>query len=201
MRWLTQFQLLPAEVRALRVTDAYSLHRIVYDLFEDVRQGNRDSSSGILFADKGSRQGIRTILILSNRLPNMPKLGNIQSRKIPESYLHADRYTFEIVINPVRRDNASRKLVALRGRDAIAQWFSSKSHVWGFTVHESSTQVSFLEVQNFPKGTSSVTIAMATITGSLQVTDRHLFIQSFCQGLGRAKAFGCGLLQIIPLSA
>ncbi|MCR5563822.1 MAG: type I-E CRISPR-associated protein Cas6/Cse3/CasE [Desulfovibrio sp.] len=198
MRWLTQYRLSPAETHSLRLIDVYSLHRIVYDLFEDVRQGRRDSSSGILFADKGSRRGVRTILILSDRLPRIPEYGDLQSRKVTECYLQADSYSFEVIINPVRRDNASRKLVPIRGRDAVAQWFSSKAPHWGFEADETSLQVKTLDVQSFSKKVYEVTIAMATITGILRVKDRQSFVRSFCQGLGRAKAFGCGLLQIIP---
>jgi CRISPR system Cascade subunit CasE len=35
--------------------------------------------------------------------------------------------------------------------------------------------------------------------GKLSVTDRELFKKGFQQGLGRAKSFGFGLLQIVPL--
>ena len=45
-----------AAIKALRVTDLYSLHRVVYSLYPDVRSetDKADSaSSGILYADLG----------------------------------------------------------------------------------------------------------------------------------------------------
>ncbi|MPN58153.1 hypothetical protein SDC9_205854 [bioreactor metagenome] len=38
-----------------------------------------------------------------------------------------------------------------------------------------------------------------TFTGVLEVVDRKSFIKSFCEGIGRGKAFGFGLLQLLPL--
>lgn len=43
-------------VKVLRITDPYSLHRVVYSLYEDARdagQKNISQTSGILFADQG----------------------------------------------------------------------------------------------------------------------------------------------------
>ena len=43
-----------------------------------------------------------------------------------------------------------------------------------------------------------ITISRAVIQGVLKVTDKERFRQSFAAGLGRGRAFGCGLLQIVP---
>ena len=37
------------------------------------------------------------------------------------------------------------------------------------------------------------------LSGHLRVTDREKFIQTFFRGFGRGRAFGCGLLQIVPI--
>lgn len=200
MRYLSEYTLSLAEVRALRLTDCYSLHRVVYDLFEDVRAGARESSSGILFADKGTRKGLRQILILSDRQPRPPRQGLLRTRPLPETYLQAALYSFEIIINPVRRDNAGGKIVPVRGREAVAQWFQEKSPSWGFAVHAPSLQVTDITVERFTKGQALLTIAKATLTGRLEVDDRDAFTRAVHDGIGRAKAFGCGLLQIVPLN-
>lgn len=205
MHYLSQYQLSATDARCLRLTDAYSVHRIVYGLFDDARGGAPNKASGILFADKGMklggepRQNMRTILILSDRQPREPECGNIQAKPLPDSYLQAEHYAFELVINPVRRENASRRVVPIVGKPAVRQWFLEKSPAWGFSVHEPSFQVHDIAVEKFPyKGGAPATIARATLGGILRVTDRALFTQSVHCGIGRAKAFGCGLLQIAP---
>ena len=34
--------------------------------------------------------------------------------------------------------------------------------------------------------------------GLVVVREREAFVRAACQGIGRARAFGCGLLQIVP---
>lgn len=199
MRQLSRYLLDITDRRALRWTDTYSLHRIVYDLFDDVRGEDKQGSSGILFADKGIRQGVSQVIILSDRPPRAPQWGTLETRPLPESYLQAERYAFEVIVNPVRRENRSGKIVPVRGREAIADWFCDHGAGWGFAVEESSLQVTDVEVDRFRKGSATATIARATLTGSLTVTDREAFVRAACQGIGRARAFGCGLLQIVPL--
>ena len=139
MRHLSRYLLSAADRRALRWTDSYSLHRIVYDLFEDIRGDDRQRGSGILFVDKGVRQGVSQVIILSDRLPRTPQRGVLET-----------------------------------------------------------LQVTDVQVDRFSKGTGMATIARATLTGSLRVRERESFIRAACQGIGRARAFGCGLLQIVP---
>lgn len=198
MRLLSRYLLTPADRRALRWTDSYSLHRIVYDLFDDVRGDDKQASSGILFADKGVRRGVSRVLILSDRPPRRPQRGALETRPLPDDYLRASSYRFEVIVNPVRRDNRSGKLQAVRGREAVAAWFREHGPGWGFDVHAASLLVTDMQADRFRKGAATATIARATLTGRLRVTDRDAFVRSVCQGVGRARAFGCGLLQIVP---
>lgn len=200
MAHLSQYTLTPAEARALRLTDTYSLHRVVYDLFEDVRGGNTEESSGILFADKGGDARSRRLLILSDRPPRPARVGRLETKSLPPEYLQADVYRFATVANPARRESASGKIVPVRGREAVAAWFRGKAPGWGFAVAEPWPQVDALTVDRFTKGGHDVTLGKATLTGVLSVTNRDLFIQSVTRGIGRGRAFGCGLLQIIPLA-
>ena len=198
MAYLSRYTLSLADVRALRLTDTYSLHRAVYNLFEDVRGGDATLHSGILYADKGGDARARRLLILSGREPREPEHGLLETRVLPPEYLAAAVYRFEIIINPVRRENSSGKLVPLRGREAVAAWFCAKAPAWGFSVRSESLQVASLVVDRFAKGGHNVTLGKATLTGFLDVTDKARFAASVLQGIGRGRAFGCGLLQIVP---
>ena len=198
MRHVSRYLLSAADRRALRWTDSYSLHRIVYDLFEDVRGDDRQSGSGILFADKGVRQGVSQVLILSDRLPRSPRLGTLETRPLPEGFLQASAYRFEVIVNPARRDSRSGKIKPVRGREAIAEWFCERGPRWGFDVHVPSLLVTDVRADRFSKGGGVATIARATLGGTLRVTDREAFVRAVCRGIGRARAFGCGLLQISP---
>lgn len=183
--------------------DAYSLHRIIYSLFEDVRsetQKKSGVSSGILFADKGGTALSRQILFLSNRAPTNLQFGEVRIKEIPESFLCHDDYRFEVIVNPVRRDNKTGKLLPVKGREAIAAWFLSRAETsWGFSVREDALDVERTRVMQFEKKGCRVTIQQALLKGCLHVTDTEKFRKSFEHGLGKGRAFGCGLLQIVPI--
>ena len=94
-----------ADCKALAIKDAYSLHKVVYSLFPEQHDQTRD----FLYADKGGDWNCRRILVLSNRKPETPEFGEIESRNVSESFLQWDNYGFEVTVNPTRRNGPSKK--------------------------------------------------------------------------------------------
>ncbi len=183
------------DCNALRVTDAYSIHRVVYSLFPKTG----DEPRNFLFVDKGGAFNNRKILILSEKEPILPEHGSLRMKRLPDAFLNEDLYGFEVTMNPVKRDNKTGRINPIRGDEALTEWFMGKSRTYGFIVEKHSLTVGNTNVLRFKKDGKEVTFGKATFKGKLQVVDRSLFIQSFMYGLGRAKGFGFGLLQIIPL--
>ncbi|MDN2487886.1 type I-E CRISPR-associated protein Cas6/Cse3/CasE [Kosakonia sacchari] len=194
-------------VKALKITDTYSLHRVVYSLFPDVRSENEKNGhtqSGIVFADQGGDFSGRKVLIVSDRQPAEQvdgQYGKVESRPISASFLDYPRYRFKVQVNPVRKDKQSGKRVAVKGRTDTAQWFLQRAlQSWGFEVDPHTLQIDVIEVLKFKdKAERQVTLGKAHIQGLLTVTDRQRFRNSFQNGIGKGRAFGCGLLQIVPL--
>lgn len=194
-------------IKALRITDPYSLHRVVYSLYPDVRdenEKNNSTSSGILFADLGGDFQTRKVLLLADRPPaaNVDgDYGTVLSKEMPSTFLTHSHYQFKVIVNPTRRDSASRKLVPVKGREAVTQWFVERAlQSWGFSVSAPNLQVEKIDVLTFKqKNQQQVTIAQAHLQGTLTVIDTQKFFTSFTQGIGRGRAFGCGLLQLVPI--
>jgi CRISPR system Cascade subunit CasE len=186
-----------ADVQFLKITDPYSIHRTIYSLFPHIDNADRD----FLFVDKGGNFNERRILILSKRLPQVPEHGRIESKQIHESFLAFDAYCFEVRLNPVKRDKNSRKLIPVKKRETLLEWFCSKSEQWGFETDHESLQIQSTGVQSFDKQDKQVTQNAATFIGKLKVRNQSLFIKSFEQGMGRGKSFGFGLLQLVPIRA
>jgi len=192
------------DVRALRITDAYSVHRAVYDLFADVRdhaEKNASRPSGIVYADLGGDVHHRRILLLADRMPNLsPRHGAVDCKPISPQFLRHQRYAFAVVVNPTRRNGQNGKLTAVRGREEIADWFAERAVAsWGFRVERQRLQVDRMTAQRFTKGGHTITHNSAALKGELEVLDRDRFKQSFRCGVGRGRAFGFGLLQLTPL--
>ncbi|MBN2864951.1 MAG: type I-E CRISPR-associated protein Cas6/Cse3/CasE [Thiotrichales bacterium] len=192
------------DIKTLKITDAYSLHKQVYGLFDDVRSESDKASgqsSGILWVDKGGDFNARQILMLSTRKPHQtPQFGEVESRLIKPDFVQHHRYGFEITLNPSKRNKHSGKVEAIRKREDIALWAIERaSKGWGFEITPEHLQVQINPVLQFDKYGKTVTHSSAHLKGELQVTDREQFIQSFLRGIGRGKTFGFGLLQIVPL--
>ncbi|MDO6748885.1 type I-E CRISPR-associated protein Cas6/Cse3/CasE, partial [Gilvimarinus sp. 1_MG-2023] len=80
-------------VKALKITDPYSLHRVVYSLFPDIRTEAEKHShiqSGIVYADQGGDFHGRKVLMVSDR-PPMERVdgqyGDVISKPIAASFL------------------------------------------------------------------------------------------------------------------
>ena len=198
MMYVSHYLLTLHDCRALRLSDSYSLHRAVYGLFPDVR-GGAPGPSGILFADKSGRDGLRRILILSDREARTPEHGRLECRELSASFLDFPNYRFEIIVNAVRKSSASGKREPVRGRGSVEAWFLEKAPSWGFLPHAPSVQVADITVDTFKKNNGQVTLSKARISGAFAVTDKERFTHAFTHGIGHGKAFGCGLLQISPL--
>ncbi|MFQ5752396.1 MAG: type I-E CRISPR-associated protein Cas6/Cse3/CasE [bacterium] len=185
-----------ADCKALDIKDAYSLHKTVYSLFPKQNGQVRD----FIYADKGGDWSCRRILILSTRKPEIPEFGEIESREVSEPFLQWDNYGFEVTANPTRRNGPSKKTTPIKGRENLHKWFIQKAPTWGFDVEPESLQISKIGVVSFDRDKSiTQTHGTATFIGKLKVIDRQVFIKSFKQGIGRAKGFGFGLLQIVPI--
>lgn len=178
------------------VFDTYTIHKIVYSLFPKEDENTRS----FLFAYKGGDFNEKRILILSKNNPLNPEIGTIESQNIPVDFLKQDYYGFEVLVNPVKRDSKSGKMIAVRGKENIAAWFVEKSKSLGFEVLENSLSVSDTNVLQFTKDNKKVTLGKALCVGRLKVTDRELFIKTFEDGIGKGKAFGFGLFQVVPLT-
>lgn len=190
------------ECQTLKVTDAYSVHRVVYSLFPAQKGKTRD----FLYADKGGDFHGRKILILSKRRPDPFPFGRVESKEIPSAFLDHSVYGFEVRMNPTKRDKPSGKTVSVRGKEPLLSWFCEKApSTYGFEVLKDRQgtlliQVQGIGVQRFEKDETEVVHGEAVFIGKLRVIDRGLFKKAFEEGMGRAKGFGFGLLQLVPLS-
>lgn len=194
------------DLNRLAIKDVYSVHRLIYSLFDDVRsedQKQQSIPSNFCYADLGGNTLRRQFLILSDRLPRSQEWldSNVSVKKVEDRYLGAKVYRFKVIINPTTRDSASQALKPVKGRKAIADWFLKRAEKnWGVKPDPETLMVDKVEVQVFTaKNNRQVTLAQAHLSGSFEVIDRDLFIKAFRAGIGRGRTFGCGLLQIVPI--
>lgn len=132
---------------------------------------------------------------------------------------------FRLRVNPVTATRAperpspkqqERLAAPGRGRGVLvpertaaqqSQWFARHTRAWGFEVPDNqlgapSFQLVDRQRTTFSRGGGSgrVTLLTATFEGRLRVTDAERLRDSLLDGVGRARAYGCGLLTLAALS-
>ena len=80
------------------------------------------------------------------------------------------------------------------------QWLLERAEKYGFKLQEGSFRVVQREVRQFRRQRQPVTLGVATFEGILEVTDATLFRRALTGGIGRAKAYGCGLLTLAKVT-
>jgi len=203
MYFASALELTKREQASLKITDDYSLHKLIYNLFDDIRtpeEKAQGKSRGFVFSDRGvTSGGNRRILMLSNRPPAVKSggRGSLVVKDLPEDFFEKKLYRFQITANTTKTQ--SGKIVSIHSHDEIKNWLVSRSQAWGFSV-VGEVGVNSVDVLKFrAQKNNLVTLCKADLFGVLCVSDPKIFKDSVLLGLGPGKAFGCGLLQILPL--
>lgn len=128
------------------------------------------------------------------------------------------RYSFRVTVNPVKRTHIQGQrgqLLPLVGEQSQIEWLASRGDTWGFRAreHEVPAEIAVPEAPQslavrvvqrrdrvFAKTDQdrrrTVTQRQVTMTGELEVTDAAGLRAALVQGMGRGKAYGCGLMTL-----
>jgi CRISPR system Cascade subunit CasE len=153
------------------------------------------------------------LLLLSHQIPNFENFvkqfcGNGRSgeTKSYDSMLsrirEGQQWRFRLKANPVHSvknvtDTTSRGKIYAHVTTAWQKnWLRKKASVCGFEVGDEMYDVVQSEQIRFKRLDKFVTLGTATFEGILSVREPVLFSNKLIEGIGRAKAYGCGLLTI-----
>lgn len=106
---------------------------------------------------------------------------------------------FKTKINVVKTVNitsktGTSKTSRRRVPDAeLAQWFSGKMQ--GFVVDEASLDVSPVTIETMKK----TPLYTATFSGIAKIGDQAAASSAVIKGIGKGRAYGCGLVSVIPV--
>ncbi|MDR7301414.1 CRISPR system Cascade subunit CasE [Haloactinomyces albus] len=129
-----------------------------------------------------------------------------------DSLRPGQRWQFRLTANPVRSGrreswNTTKPLghVTVKQQE---QWLLDRAPRLGFQLvsgragaegaAEPDLAIVDRNTRRFQRQGNPVTISTATFEGHLEITDAAALRQSLSFGIGRAKAYGCGLLTVAP---
>lgn len=205
MSYLTQALLDLDMAERMKLCDVYDWHQLVWQAFPGRDGQKRDFLTRL---DRRERDGVFRLLILSPCPPIRPNpwpAGDDEAwrtREIGPGFLTHEHYRFQLRANPTKRDNSTRKRVPLRTDDALRVWLERKAAAAGFAVDPGSLRIMQEGREWFrieARGRSGFHHAVE-FEGILSVTDRKAFGEAFVHGIGSAKAFGFGLLTLVPIA-
>lgn len=159
--------------------------------------------------------GGKYILILSGSEPDLQKFS--EQFGFPGKYETKDysplldrisaggKWRFRLTANPVVTKSAGSghrgKILPHITPEHQKEWLLSRAEARGFSLNEDEFQTVRTKRYDFRKkdGESSPRVRMISVTfeGILTVTDAEKFKETLCNGIGREKAYGQGLLTVV----
>lgn len=133
--------------------------------------------------------------------PSQPTARHARYDHFLENLSVGQKWAFRLQANPTHRAkfNDSWKIVAHVTAQQQLQWLLDRDASLGISLSngdEATARVIGRQVQRFSRKGKRVTIGTARFEGVLTVTDANLFRQALTHGIGRAKAYGCGLMTL-----
>lgn len=204
-----------------RVQDAYHAHSLIWDLFSDGPERERD----FLFRQE-EFHGLPGFLTVSRRPPSSRNGTWLVETKPYNPVLregmqlgfalranpirtvqdeHRRHHRHDVVMNAKRRlgENPSERKPSLPEivQEAGVAWLASRSEPYGFTFSPGEVSADGYTRLRLVKGGSPALIQLSTIdfSGRLTVRDPERFRAALEGGIGPAKGFGCGLLLVRPV--
>ncbi|MEY7974241.1 type I-E CRISPR-associated protein Cas6/Cse3/CasE [Saccharomonospora xinjiangensis] len=129
-------------------------------------------------------------------------------------------FAFRVTVNPVQNvpapgspgERGRARRVGHRTATHQQRWFLQRAERWGFHVPPAllgdtgADEVPDLRITQRQrlsfakkKGGEPVVLHIATFEGRLRITEPDVFTRTLLDGIGPAKAYGCGLLTLAPL--
>jgi len=222
MTSLARIYLDPASPTVVRdLGDPVALHRRIMSAFAQVDHGPAREALGVLWRlDTDAAR--RPLLLVQSCSPgswdDLPSgwATSVEAKEIGrllDGLRAGQRCRFLLRANATRKVNTKTgddgrrrngQRVPLRSPERALEWLVRKGQAAGFELVKGAT-ASSVEVRPEPPVTGRrkgfvVTIEAVRFEGQFIVTHAVRLAQAVRTGVGPAKAYGCGLLSLIPLS-
>ncbi|ABQ25037.1 type I-E CRISPR-associated protein Cas6/Cse3/CasE [Geotalea uraniireducens] len=226
MNWLARLEVDAETVRAAGISeDVYAWHKLLWECYPDQPEAERDFLTRIDQLEGAYRFWV--LAKRKPVMPRWCPVDGFGLNEISPSFLSRQYYAFDLRANPVRaavqRDANGEQVLDANGKrrrgkrvplvkpDELRAWLVRKGEVrcrdketgldvpGGFRlVEERSLEISPMVESHFRKKGQSGYHGGVQFRGTLEVTDRAKFIESYQSGIGSAKGFGFGLLLLAP---
>lgn len=216
--WLTRIVPSPSSREARRdlggSDQGIRLHQRMLQMFPDGVEGPARAAFGVLFRVEESPRGPQ-ILLQSRIEPDSSRLpeayGSVETRPFDALLSNLRKgmvVNYRCVASPVRKPGATSReahelppVVALSGNAAV-EWWERQSNAGGLEpLHIAAHPLATVRGQQGSQGPVTrrrIRHARTQFDGTARVLDVELLREKLTTGIGRGKAYGCGLLSVAP---
>ncbi len=208
MKWLARMRV-PYEVAAKnKLRDGYDWHQALWRAFP----GRDDETRNFLTrVDRKEREFIAYLLSMFQPvLPSWCPQEYWEVAEIKDGFLNYEYYRFDLLANPTRklakigingeRTKNGRREALLRPEEQT-EWFKRKAEQGGFRVMDTPPlDIGKTQCLSFERCKRNGSHFAVNFKGTLKVTNRSIFCETFRRGIGSAKGFGFGMLMLQPVS-
>ncbi len=113
-------------------------------------------------------------------------------------------YRFRLRANPtyaVSEGEGRGKVYPHVTAEQQMNWLKQKSLTCGFSIESeeghTSADIVQRDIKHFKRNGNPMTLSVVTFEGVLIVTDAESFRNAIMRGIGRSKAYGCGMLTVM----
>jgi CRISPR system Cascade subunit CasE len=188
------------------LANAQDMHRTVMSLLPGDLGGSPRALTNTLFRVEQKPTQTR-LLIQSESILNVASLSDgylnshasttldgLLARLQPE-----DTIRYSILVNPSKRDNATRETVPLSGYDTVYAWWTRKALAHGLNISGHPTSINPLPAISGTRNGTRIRHQAARIEGTATVADLQALTAALTMGIGRGKSHGLGLLTVLPV--
>lgn len=185
------------------MADPQEMHRSLMNMFPSAPEGSDSPRRhfGVLWRIEPAESP--TLLMQSSLAPDFQRLpsgyASCQTKPIDDhlaSLTHGQAVAYRVVLNPIkvsrRSDTDSRKVIPSRER---AAWWSGLAPKAGLRLLGTPT-LTGLHDRHLRRSGTRFPLYSVRVDGMAEVADPDLLRAALSDGIGRAKAWGCGLLTV-----
>ncbi len=195
--------------KAGRIRDLEDVHHLIWKFFPGVARGERP----FLYRYE-LEQGRPVFYTVSETVPESLPGWRVEHKPYAPQLKPGDQLYFSTRVNPIvsvegKRHDAIAYYKTqnpdwqaftpqeLRHKVLVA-WLERRAEANGYSLAPSEVRVQDYELHDFRKGKGGnrIRLSIATLEGTLTVTDGEAFTRLLTTGLGHAKAYGCGMFLV-----
>lgn len=227
MNWLARLEVDAHTACTERISDSYAWHKRLWECFSDAPEAKRNFLTRIDHLEGAFRLWI--LSAIKPQRPQWCPSESFSLKEIAPSFLSHRYYVFDLLANPVKTivqrgpngetllspDGKRKhgKRIPLVKHDELCAWLIRKGEVrcrdkytgldvpGGFKIVEGKPlEISPMVESHFRKKGIAGYHGGIRFRGTVEVTDRERFIETYQSGIGSAKGFGFGLLLLAPIN-